>query len=140
MLNNMADPGDDGREHVQQYNVRVHSVLQDDGTVAVMIMNTATSSSTVNVNINGDVLISNGIRYSTTGTGMTTTAVSGVGSAFGVSVPGRTYLHLPALLHPRGHSAATATGRQAATGPARPRPTASTTPRGSEPPLFPLET
>jgi autotransporter-associated beta strand protein len=94
ILNKMAKPGDDLVSTTSNNSlVRTHAALQADGTMAVMIINDNTSSNSVSVTINGDILTANGLRYSTNGsdtTALTPTAVAGLGNSFTVSVPGRT--------------------------------------------------
>ena len=71
--------------------VRVHSYKRADGSVAVMILNEGTGPATINVSIAGSLLDSSGTLYSSTGTGITTSSVSGLGNSFTVSgMPGRT--------------------------------------------------
>jgi hypothetical protein len=97
MLNYMADPGDSAvGASSSSSNVRVHAVRQEDGAVAVMLLNMGTAAADVQVTIDGSSLSADGIRYSTAGAGITTTAVSGLGNSFTVSgMPGRTnYLFL----------------------------------------------
>jgi PEP-CTERM motif len=92
MLNYMADPGDEAVDSASSSTtIRVHSVLQDDGSVAVMILNTGTTAADVDVVINGGPLSDMGTLYSTTGAGITTTEMTGLGNVFSVAgMPGRT--------------------------------------------------
>jgi hypothetical protein len=97
MLNYMADPGDAAVNATSSSsNVRVHAVVQEDGTVAVMILNLNASTTDVHVSINGLQLATSGTRYSTTGAGITSANVSGLGNAFTITgMPARTdYLFL----------------------------------------------
>jgi len=104
MLNYMADPGDEAVDSSSSSSlVRVHSALQDDGSVAVMILNTGTSAADVDVMINGGPLSQMGTLYSTTGAGITMSEMTGLGNAFSVAgMPGRTnYLFvIPAVPEP----------------------------------------
>ena len=92
MLNHLFDPGDEAVTSTSSSStIRVHSVLQNDGTVAVMILNTGTVAADVDVVINGSTLSSMGTRYSTVGAGITTTAMTDLGNMFSISgMPGRT--------------------------------------------------
>jgi hypothetical protein len=72
-------------------NVRIHATKRADGSVAVMVENINSSSRTVNVSINGDLLSVNGIRYQTDGdTALASTNLSNLGNAFSTSIAGRT--------------------------------------------------
>jgi autotransporter-associated beta strand protein len=84
-------------------NVKTHAALQDDGTVAVMLINENSSSASVNVSISGllnGIASNSGLLYATnlTSSFTTTNITSGVGTSFSVSLPGRniyTYLLNP---------------------------------------------
>jgi autotransporter-associated beta strand protein len=84
-------------------NVKTHAALQDDGTLAVMLINENSSSSSVTVSVSGFLngIVSNaGTLYATnlTSSFTTTNITSGVGTSFTVSVPARniyTYLLNP---------------------------------------------
>lgn len=92
MLNYLADPGDEAVTSTSSSSaIRVHSVLQDDGAVAVMILNTGTTAADIDVSINGATLSESGTRYSTAGAGITTTPIADLGNSFTVTgMPGRT--------------------------------------------------
>jgi hypothetical protein len=97
MLNHMADPGDAAVAATSSSNnVRVHAALQDDGTVAVMILNLNETSRTINVTINGDPLSEVGTRYITAGVGIASSTAFELGNSFTVTdMPGRSnYLFL----------------------------------------------
>ena len=91
MLNLAEDPGDSAVNATSDTStLRVHSYKRADGSVAVMILNEGTAAQNVDVSINGSVLPS-GTLYSTTGTSITTTSVTGLGNSFTVTgMPGRT--------------------------------------------------
>lgn len=102
MVHKMVEPGD---AFVQASSgsstLRVHAAVQEDGTVAVMLMNLSrTSAQTANVVIDGVALLDQVLRLSTTGSGITQTTLtvspgSNPGNVFSVSVPTRTvYLFL----------------------------------------------
>jgi hypothetical protein len=92
MLNLAENPGDSAvNASSDTSTVRVHSYRRPDGSVAVMILNESLTAQNVSVNINGSSLASAGTLYSTTGTSITTSAVTGLGNLFTVSnMPGRT--------------------------------------------------
>jgi hypothetical protein len=92
MLNLASDPGDSAVNATSDTStLRVHSYKRADGSVAVMILNEGTAAQNVNVSINGSALLPSGTLYTTTGTSITTTSVTGLGNSFAVSgIPGRT--------------------------------------------------
>jgi hypothetical protein len=101
MLNLAENPGDSAVSTSSDTStIRVHSYKRSDGTVAVMILNESQTAQTVNVNINGSLLASDGTLFSTTGAGITTTAATGLGNLFSVTnMPGRTiYTYIIPLL------------------------------------------
>jgi hypothetical protein len=92
MVHHLAQPGDElVAANSSNNNIRAHAAVQQDGTVAVLIINTGTGSATINVSIDGDVLLPFGVRYSTNGdSALTLTEMtSGLGNNFSVSIPGR---------------------------------------------------
>jgi len=72
-------------------SLRVHAALQDDGSLAVMLLNLSLSETTdVTVNIAGLSLDGSGIRYSLSGgTNFTQSPVSGLSNSFSANVPAR---------------------------------------------------
>jgi hypothetical protein len=92
MLNLAENPGDSAVKTTSDTStVRIHSYKRPDGSVAVMIFNESLAAQNVSVNINGSLLASTGTLYSTTGTGITTSSVNGLGNSFAISnMPGRT--------------------------------------------------
>jgi hypothetical protein len=92
MLNLAENPGDSAVNTTSDTStVRVHSYKRPDGSVAVMILNDSLAAQSVSVNISGSVLASTATLYSTTGTGIATSSVTGLGNSFTVSnMPGRT--------------------------------------------------
>jgi hypothetical protein len=75
-------------------DVRVHAAVQDDGSVAVMVLNmnaTSGGSRTVSISINGDTLSEDGVMYQTNGdTALSMTNLSDLGNTFSTSIAGRT--------------------------------------------------
>jgi alpha-L-arabinofuranosidase len=72
-------------------NVRIHASVQDDGSVAVMILNMNTTNRTVNVSINGNTLSVDGVMYQTNGdTALSLTSLSNLGNSFSTSIAGHT--------------------------------------------------
>jgi hypothetical protein len=92
MLNMAEDPGDSAVSSTSDtLTVRVHSYKRADGSVAVMLLNEGTGPATINVSIAGSLLDTSGMLYSSTGTGITTSSVSGLGNRFTVGgMPART--------------------------------------------------
>ena len=92
MLNLAEDPGDSAVSASSDTStLRVHSYRRTDGSVAVMILNEGTSTQNVAVHVNGNALLPSGTLYATSGTSITTAAVTGLGNSFNVSsMPGRT--------------------------------------------------
>jgi hypothetical protein len=71
-------------------NVRIHAAKQADGNVAVMVLNMINSAQTVNISINGDTLLADGVRYQTNGDAALALAnLSGLGNSFSTSIPAR---------------------------------------------------
>jgi hypothetical protein len=87
----LADVGDElVSTTTTESDVRIHSARRADGSVAVMVLNMNTSSRTVNVSINGDTLISDGVRYQTNGdTALSMTNLSSLGNTFSTSIAAR---------------------------------------------------
>jgi hypothetical protein len=57
-----------------------------------MLLNEGTTAASVDVSINGHLLSHSGTLYSSSGTGITTAAATGLGNSFNVaSIPGRTF-------------------------------------------------
>jgi Glycosyl hydrolase family 30 beta sandwich domain len=97
----MAEPGDElVATTTSQDAVRIHAAQRSDGSVAVMVINTNTSSRTVNVSIDGGMLSEDGVMYQTNGdTALSLTNLSDLGNSFSTSIAGRTLqlFVLPAL-------------------------------------------
>lgn len=87
----LAEAGDElVSTTTSESDVRIHAAVQADGSVAVMVLNTNTSSRTVNVSITGDTLAEDGVMYQTDGdTPLSMTSVSGLGNSFSTTIGAR---------------------------------------------------
>ena len=93
MLDKLVEPGDSFVDATSTNNsVRAHAVLQDDGSLAVMILNThLTETANVNFDLDGVTLQSNGLKYTLTGGTTMSAAVptSDLGNNFSASLAPR---------------------------------------------------
>jgi hypothetical protein len=91
-VHRLAEPGDAIVPTLTtEADVRIHAAVQDDGTVAVMVINMNTTSRTVNVSINGGLLLENGTRLETNGdTALAQTALSMLGNEFSTTIAAQT--------------------------------------------------
>jgi alpha-L-arabinofuranosidase len=92
MVDRLVHPGESLVETgSSNEDVRVHAAVQEDGSVAVMIINLhRTETADVAVDIAGDTLQAGGTRYFLTdGTDMSEMAIGELGNLFNVSVPAR---------------------------------------------------
>jgi hypothetical protein len=92
MVDQLVEPGESLVNATTTNNsVRTHAALQDDGSIAVMLLNLhQTETANVSVNIANIDLDVNGTRYLLTdGTTLTSSALSTLGNAFNISLAPR---------------------------------------------------
>jgi alpha-L-arabinofuranosidase len=92
MVDKLVEPGESLVNATTSNNsVRTHAALQDDGSIAVMLLNLhQTETANVAVNISNIDLDVNGTRYLLTGgTSLTSSALATLGNAFNVSLAPR---------------------------------------------------
>lgn len=92
MVDKLVEPGESlVNATTSNNNVRTHAALQDDGSIAVMLLNLDQSqSANVTVNIANIALGSTGTKYLLTGgTNLTNNAESALGNSFMISLPAR---------------------------------------------------
>jgi alpha-L-arabinofuranosidase len=92
MVDKLVEPGESlVNATTSNNNVRTHAALQDDGSIAMMVLNLDPSqSANVTVNIANIALGSTGTKYLLTGgTNLTNNAESSLGNSFMISLPAR---------------------------------------------------
>ncbi len=92
MVDKLVEPGESlVNATTSNNNVRTHAALQDDGSIAVMLLNLDQSqSANVTVNIANIALGSTGTKYLLTGgTNLTNNSESALGNSFMISLPAR---------------------------------------------------
>ena len=88
----LAEPGDRlVATTTTESDVRIHAAVQDDGTIALMVINNNTSSRAVTFIVDGATLAAAGVRFQTDGdTALASANLAGLGNTFSTTVPSRT--------------------------------------------------
>ena len=91
MVDKLVEPGESFVTATVAQQCRVHAAVQDDGSVAVMVLNLdLTNAADVTINVEGVSLGSSGTKHLLTGgTSLLSTAATELGNTFAVNLPTR---------------------------------------------------